>query len=256
MSIDVARVGAVATVTLQRPEKRNALTLTMLRDLGTALESIAEDDAIRVVVLAGAGKSFCVGADVTEFVGHDANSARRVWIAVGHRVTAQLAAMPQPTVARIQGHAIGGGLELALACDFRVAEDDAVLGLPEVGIGTLPGWGGTARLAAAVGPVRAREMVLLSQVVSASDAHQTGLITVAATTGDLDDAVERLVETLANQPAVAVQLAKRVMSAATAASYQLETFEALAGALSVSTEDLHEGVAAFRDKRSPKFKGR
>ncbi len=256
MSIDVSRRAAVATVTLQRPEKRNALTLSMLRDMCSVLESIAEDDAIRVVVLDGAGQSFCVGADVTEFIGHDANSARRVWIAVGHRVTAALAAMPQPTVARIHGHAIGGGLELALACDFRVATLDAVLGLPEVGIGTLPGWGGTARLAAAVGPVRAKEMVLLSQTVSGSDAQLAGLVTSAASAADLDAAVDTIVERLASQPAVAVQLAKKVMSAATAASYQLETFESLAGALSVSTEDLHEGVAAFRDKRTPHFKGR
>ena len=256
MSILVRHLGPVATVTLDRPAKRNALTLAMMRDLGSALEQIAEADDVRAVVLEGSGLSFCVGADVTEFIGHDASSARRVWIAVGHRVTAQLAAMPQPTVARIQGHAIGGGLELALSCDFRVASADAILGLPEVAMGTLPGWGGTSRLAAAVGPVRAKEMVLLSTLVSAAEAAATGLITVSTAADDLDAAVERLVKQIVDQPAVAVQLAKKVMSSATAASHQLETFEALAGALTVSSDDLHEGVAAFRGRRTPQFKGR
>ncbi len=256
MSVLVETAGYVATVTLNRPDKRNALTLGMLRSVGSAFEALGEDDGVRVIVLRGTGPSFCVGADVLEFVEHDANSARRAWVAVGHRVTSTIAQVPQPTVAAIAGHAVGGGLELALACDFRVAATSARLGLPEVGIGTLPGWGGSARLAAAVGPARAKEMVLLAETIDGTRSAQIGLASHAVAPEDLDSAVDALAQRLAAQPAVAVQLAKQVMSAPMAGSHQLMTFESLAGALSVGTEDLHEGVRAFREKRTPRFKGR
>ena len=256
MSVLVETCGPVATVTLSRPEKRNALTLAIMRGVGSAFETLGEDDSIRVVVLRGAGPSFCVGADVLEFVQHDANSARRTWIAVGHRVMSVIAQLPQPTVAVVQGHAVGGGLELALACDFRIAATTARLGLPEVGIGTVPGWGGSARLAATVGQARAKEMVLLAEIVDGTRAAELGLVSQAVTPDELAAATDALVGRLVAQPAVAVQLAKQVMSATTAGSHQAMTFEALAGALSVSTEDLHEGVHAFRDKRTPQFKGR
>ncbi|WP_421740679.1 enoyl-CoA hydratase/isomerase family protein [Cellulomonas sp.] len=256
MTISVDRDGYVATITLSRPEKRNALTLDMLRALGSALEAIADDASVRVLVLRGAGKSFCVGADVLEFATHEPNSARRTWIGVGHRVTSLLATLPQPTVAVIQGHAVGGGLELALACDFRVASTSSILGLPEVGIGTLPGWGGSSRLGAAVGPVRAKEMVLLGDTVDGARAARIGLVTRAVAEDDLEEAAAVLTARLVAQPAVAIQLAKAVMTGPVAGNHQLQTFEALAGALSVASEDLHEGIAAFRDKRDPNFKGR
>jgi enoyl-CoA hydratase len=231
--IETTSESGVATVRLNRPEKRNALTMTMLADLGAALEAL-----------------------VSEFASHDSNSARRTWIAKGHRVAGVLAELPQPTIAAIHGHAVGGGLELALACDFRIATASSRLGLPEVGLGTLPGWGGTGRLAAAVGPVRAKEMVLLSRVVSGAEAAALGLATRVCADDALSAAVTEMTDTLLGQPAVAVQLAKQVMNATVAASHQLETYEALAGALSVATYDLQEGVLAFRDKRAPIFQGR
>lgn len=256
MNVLVEIHGPVATVTLNRPEKRNALTLSMVRSLGSAFESLGDDDDVRVVVLRGAGAAFCVGSDVLEFVEHDANFTRRTWIAVGHRVMSVIAQLPQPTVAIVQGHAVGGGLELALACDFRVAAITARLGLPEVSIGTVPGWGGSARLAATIGSARAKEMVLLAETVDGARAAELGLVSQTVAPEDLDAAADVLVQRLVAQPAVAVQLAKQVMSTPTAGSHQLLTFEALAGALSVGTEDLHEGVRAFRDKRTPQFKGR
>jgi len=250
------RKDTVATVILNRPEKRNALTLSMLTDLEGWLLELAADDGVRVIVLRGAGASFCVGADVSQFASHDANSARRTWIAVGHRVSGILAGLPQPTIAVIQGHAFGGGLELALACDFRLVGCAARLGLPEVGLGTLPGWGGTGRLAAAVGPVRAKEMVLLSTIVDGGAAARIGLATAARAEDELEILVDETVATLVGQPPIAVQLAKQVMGASLAASHQLQTYEALAGALSVSTADLQEGVRAFAEKRQPQFQGK
>jgi enoyl-CoA hydratase/carnithine racemase len=246
----------VATLWLNRPEKRNALSVEMLSKLGHDLIALASNPDVAVVLLRGAGKSFCVGADISEFAQHDSNSARRSWIPTGHRVAGILAEMPQPTIAVIQGHAIGGGLELALACDFRVATVTSKLGLPEVGLGTLPGWGGSGRLAAAVGPVRAKEMVLLSKIVNGEEAARIGLVSTCTTDEGLEDGVDPLVGTLLAQPAVAAQLAKQVMNSALAPTHQLETFEALAGALSVATEDLREGIDAFTEKREPRFRGK
>jgi len=251
----VDQTDAVATVTLNRPQKRNALTIEMLRALAVELETLAGDPGVRVVVLRGAGRSYCVGADIEAFAGNDANSARRTWIAVGHRVTGLLAELPQPTIAAIHGHALGGGLEIALACDLRIATSQARLGLPEVGLGTLPGWGGTGRLANTVGPVRAKAMVLMSEVVDGLQAQAMGLVFAACDESDFDARVTATAQALAAQPAVAVQLAKQVMNAANAQSHVLQTYEALAGALSVTTSDLREGIAAFAEKREPRFEG-
>lgn len=254
-SVLVDRHDAIATVTLNRPAKRNALTIEMLRALATELERLADDPGVRVVVLRGAGPAFCVGADVQAFAANDANSARRTWVAVGHRVTGLLADLPQPTIAAIHGHALGGGLEIALACDLRIATSQAKLGLPEVGLGTLPGWGGTRRLANAVGPVRAKAMVLMSEVVDGGQAQGMGLVTDSCEESELEARVSSVSQALAAQPAVAVQLAKQVMNATNAPSHMLQTYEALAGALSVTTSDLREGIAAFAEKREPRFEG-
>lgn len=254
--IRVERTKGVASVILNRPEKRNALTIEMLRELAYQLEAIAADSDVRVMVLRGAGASFCVGADVHAFAANDANSARRTWIAVGHRVAGLLAELPQPTIAAIHGHALGGGLELALACDLRIATTDARLGLPEVGLGTLPGWGGTQRLANAVGSARAKAMVLLSEIVDGRTAHDIGLINVTCDADRFGDEIAGMATALEAQPSVAVQLAKQVMNAVNAHSHRLETYEALAGALSITTEDLREGVSAFTEKRAPRFEGR
>ena len=251
----VDRVDAVVTLTLNRPEKRNALTVEMLRQFASELEEIAGDSHVRVVVIRGSGPSFCVGADLHAFATNDANSARRTWLAVGHRVVGLLAELPQPTIAAIHGHALGGGLELALACDLRIATTGARLGLPEVGLGTIPGWGGTQRLANAVGPVRAKAMVLLSEIVDGTSARELGLVSAACDEGELDASVLEMATALAAQPAVAVQLAKQVMNATNAHSHRLATYEALAGAVSVTTDDLREGISAFIEKREPRFEG-
>ena len=198
----------VATVLLERPAKLNALTPEMLDALGAAVDSLRGSEA-RVVVLRGAGeKAFCVGADINRFAPLTAVQMWRDWTANGHRVFDALAGLRQPTVAVLHGATFGGGLELALACDFRVVAAEARLGLPEVGLGTVPGWGGTERLTELVGRARAKEVVLSRRTLDGELAHAWGVATRVAPRAELDSAVDELVTQLLGGAPVAVQLAK------------------------------------------------
>jgi len=245
----------VATVLLDRPGKLNALTPEMLDALDDALVTVARSHA-RAVVVRGAGpKAFCVGADINLFGGLTAVQMWRDWTAHGHRVFDALATLRQPTVAVVHGPAFGGGLELALACDFRVMATEAQVGLPEVGLGTVPGWGGTERLTELIGRARAKEVVLARQFVDADTALTWGLATKIAPAASLETAVDDLVAELTAGAPVAVQLAKQLIDAA-ADGAPSRVLEALAGGLSSATEDLREGITAFQLRRDPTFRGR
>lgn len=247
-------VGRVATVLLDRPAKLNALTPEMLDGLEAALSEIAASDA-DVVLLRGAGeKAFCVGADITRFAALSPVRMWRDWTAHGHRVLDALARTRQPTIAVVHGAAFGGGLELALACDFRILAAEARVGLPEVGLGTVPGWGGTERLTELVGRARTKEIVLTRRFLDGDTAHAWGLATSVAAAATLEDAVDDLVGRLLAGAPVAVQLAKQLIDAA-ADGAPSRVLESLAGGLSVATEDLKEGVAAFHERRDPAFHG-
>jgi enoyl-CoA hydratase/carnithine racemase len=246
--------GDVATLLVDRPDKLNALTPEMLNTLGAALGTIADSDA-RVVLLRGAGgRAFCVGADINRFSALSAVQMWRDWTARGHRVFDALARLPQPTVAVVHGPALGGGFELALACDFRVVAAEARLGLPEVGLGTVPGWGGTERLTELVGRARAKEVVLTRRFLDADTAYAWGVATAVAPAAALEAAVSDLVTQLLGGAPVAVQLAKQLIDAA-ADGAPSRVLEALAGGLSTATEDLREGVAAFHQRRDPSYRG-
>ena len=247
--------GEVAAILLDRPDKLNALTPEMLDVLQDAIVAAARSDA-RVVVVRGAGpKAFCVGADINRFSVLSAVQMWRDWTAHGHRVFDALATLRQPTIAVLHGPAFGGGLELALACDFRVMAAEARVGLPEVGLGTVPGWGGTERLTELVGRARAKEVVLARRFLDADTALAWGVVTSVAPADSLDAAVDDLVAQVSAGAPVAVQLAKQLIDAAAdgAPSRVLET---LAGGLSSATDDLREGVAAFQGRRDPAFHGR
>jgi enoyl-CoA hydratase len=245
----------VATLLLDRPGKLNALTPEMLESLETAVAAVARSEA-RIVLVRGAGqKAFCVGADINRFSGLMPAQMWRDWTALGHRVFDALAGLRQPTVAVVHGHAFGGGLELALACDFRVLSAEARLGLPEVGLGTVPGWGGTERLTELVGRARAKEIILTRRFLDADTALTWGIATAVAPAAALDTAVDDLVTRLLAGAPVAIQLAKQLIDAA-ADGAPSRVLEALAGGLSSATEDLREGVAAFRERRDPAFHGR
>jgi enoyl-CoA hydratase len=247
--------GDVATILLDRPDKLNALTLEMLDTLQEAIAAAAHSDA-RVVIVRGAGpKAFCVGADINRFAVLSAVEMWRDWTAHGHRVFDALAALRQPTIAVLHGPAFGGGLELALACDFRVMAAHARIGLPEVGLGTVPGWGGTERLTELVGRARAKEVVLARRFLDADTALAWGVVTSVAPADSLDAAVDDLVAQLSAGAPIAVQLAKQLVDAA-ADGAPSRVLESLAGGLTSATDDLREGVAAFQRRRDPTFHGR
>jgi enoyl-CoA hydratase/carnithine racemase len=252
--VTLTRDGVIATVSVERPAKLNALTPEMLDELGGAVAECAASDA-RVVVLRAAGdRAFCVGADIGRFAELAPTQMWSTWTTKGHRVFGAIASLPQPTVAVLHGDAFGGGLELALAADFRVMAEDARLGLPEVGLGTVPGWGGTERLTRLVGPSRAKEICVARRLIDASTALAWGLATSVASSAELDACVRRLLDDIVGGAPVAVRLAKQLIDAA-AAGGSSRYLEPLAGAVAATTHDLAEGVAAFRERRNPDFTG-
>jgi enoyl-CoA hydratase len=244
----------VATVLLDRGSRLNALVPELLLDLETALDEVAASTVRAVLVRTAGTRAFSVGADIDVFSTLTPADMWRNWTAVGHRVFTRLAALPQPTIAVVDGAALGGGLELALACDFRIARADAQLGLPETGLGLLPGWGGTERLTRLIGPARAKDLILTRQPVDAATALAWGLVTRAPADG-LDDEVERFTTELLGSAPLAQQVAKQLVDAA-AAGAPSSVLEAIACGFVATTEDFSEGVRAFLGKRQPTFHAR
>ena len=249
--VTLTRAGPTATVTLNRPEKLNALDPAMLARLDAILAALVRDPEVRVVVLTGAGeRAFCVGADVAAWAALEPLEMWRSWVREGHRVFDRLAGLRQPTLCAINGYAFGGGLELALAADIRLLAAEAEVAMPETKIGTLPGWAGTRRLPALIGPARAKQMVFTGARVDAESAERWGLVNeVVPRAGLLARAWELAAEIAANAP-VSVQLAKAAIDG------QPASLEAIAGALAATTADGREGVASFKEKRAPRFEGR
>lgn len=249
--------GVVAQIVIDRAAKRNAFTLDMIHQFDRVLGEIEALEMVRVVTIEGAGgASFSSGADLASFAEQSRESAWQRWVPLGHRVFGRLAALTVPSIAILNGDAFGGGLELALACDLRLAAHHVSLGLPEVGIGTLPGWGGTGRLVTAIGGARARQMILTGIPVSAIEAESWGLVTECVPADELARLVETYVVAIVSRAPIAVGLAKRVLAGLDSTGHRAEVLEGLASALSVTTHDLSEGIAAFRGKRTSEFKGR
>ena len=246
--------GPIATITLNRPEKRNAITPAMLATLEDALGAIEADAAVRVVVITGAGpKAFSAGADVGAWSSLAPLEMWRTWTRTGHRVMARLEGLRQPTIAALNGIAYGGGLELALACDLRLAADHVTLAAPEVGIATVPGWGMTTRLASISGPARAKQMILTGRPVAAAEAASWGVVSEVVPAADLDGATADLAARIAAQAPVAVQVAKQLIDGLRPRS--AASLEALGGGLTAFTEDAREGQTAFRERRTPAYGG-
>jgi enoyl-CoA hydratase len=249
--------GAIVTVTVDRPKVLNALDDATLRELTDVFAALGGDPAIRCVILTGAGdKAFVAGADIAAMSGLTADEARR-FAERGHRLGGVIEAVGAPVIAAINGFALGGGLELALACDLALASTSAKLGLPEVGLGVIPGFGGTQRLARRVGIARARELVYTGNVIGPEEALRIGLVNAVAAPADLQGAVRAVAEKIASRAPLAVAAAKRVMSQGA----DLPLGEALAlereqFAVLFTTADQKEGMRAFVEKRAARFEGR
>lgn len=254
--VTCARDDHVAVVTLSRAAKLNSLTPAMLDTLEHVARDLEADQDVRVVVLTGAGeKAFCVGADINEWAALQPLDMWRRWVRRGHQVFDQWARLRQPVIAAINGHAFGGGLELAITADIRIAAESAQFALPEASIGTCPGWSGSQRLVKLVGASHAKYMALSGTRVAAVDALASGLVHELASAATLAPRAMTLAREMATKAPVSLQLTKQLINAA-AGEDAAVTLEAMAGALAATTEDGAEGVASFREKRAPKYVGR
>lgn len=249
----------VATLELARPEKRNALTAQAFTELGDAAERAAGDPGIRVVVVRGQGPSFCAGIDIA-LLGQLAGTrgARfRTFVRTAQRPFEILAQMDKPSVAAVQGHAIGAGFQLALACDLRILTDDASLSILEVRFGLVPDLGGPHRLTRLVGPARAKEIIWTGRTVGSDEADRLGLANRVVVPEALGKETDAFVRELAASPPLPVSLTKALINRAeeTPLETELER-EAQAQATCIDSEDHREAVAAYLEKRSPRFAGR
>ena len=247
--IDLEINGALATLTLNRPDKLNALTFEMLNDLEAHCATLENNHEVRVVLLRAEGKAFCVGADIHAWTALTPLEMYSRWIQTGHRAFDRLAALPQPVIALLQGYTFGGGLELALAADVRIAADGVKLAMPEVKLSTVPGWAGTRRLPELIGSARAKQMIFSGESISVGQADAWGLVNEVVPAPHLDARGQQLAKTISANAPLSVRIAKQIINNDTV------TLEALAGALTATTEDAKEGLNAFRERRNPEFKG-
>ena len=254
LSFDVAE--RIATITVNRPDKLNALNAATIGELGQAIdEAIARDD-VGGVILTGAGRAFVAGADISEMSGQSVVEMHRL-ARRGQLVFRRFETSPKPTVAAVNGFALGGGCELAMACHLRVASDAAKFGQPEVKLGLIPGYGGTQRLARLVGRGRALQLLMTGEMIDAAEAYRIGLANAVVPAAELLDRARALLgQMLANAP-----MALALCIEAVNAGYDLPLEEAMQleahqFGLSASTEDMREGTSAFLAKRAAQFKGR
>lgn len=253
MAIHLTRIEELALVTLDRPEVLNALNFDLLRDLAAALDQAAAGDA-RALLITGAGdRAFCAGADVKELMGRSLRG-QRDGAAFGQNVFAKLDAFPTPSIALINGYAFGGGLELAMACTFRLAAPAARLGLPEIKLGLIPGYGGTQRLPRLIGEARALEIILTGRTVEAKEAERIGLVN-RIVEGDLIEAGKSFAREMTGYGLTALRFARDAVQRGLAFPlHEGLEIEADLNTLAFQTEDAVEGMLAFLEKRKPVFR--
>ena len=253
MSIELTRIDEFALITLNRPQALNALSFTLIRDLAGRLDEVAKSDA-RALIITGAGaKSFCAGADIKELTGRGL-VAQKQGGEFGQATFAKLDALPMPSVAVINGYAFGGGLELALACTFRLATRNAKMGTPEIKLGLIPGYGGTQRLPRVVGEARALEMVMTGRTVDAEEAQRIGLVS-RLVDGDAVAAGVAFAREFSGYSLPVLGFARdAIKRAGETPLHEGLKIETDLGTLAFQTRDAAEGMAAFMEKRKPNFK--
>jgi len=247
----------VATITLNRPEALNAFSKDVVEEILHALEDIETDEAVRVVVLTGAGeKAFSAGADIKAMAGITALKARELSF-MGEKLCVGLENLEKPVIAAINGYALGGGLEVAMSCDLRIASENAKMGQTEINIGLIPGWGGTQRLTRLVGMTKAKELVFTGRIIDAKTAEQIGIVNMVVPADKFRETVSQFAKDLASKAPVALKVAKALINKGSdiglesALALEREGFGVVG-----SSEDLKEGVSAFTEKRKPVFKGK
>ena len=255
MSVQLTRQDEFAVVTLDRPEALNALSAAVLRELAQAFDAVAAGDARALIVTGAGAKAFCAGADIKELTGRSLSEQRRD-TAFGQAVLARLDELPMPSVAAINGYAFGGGLELALACTFRLAVPTAKMALPEIKLGLIPGYGGTQRLPRVVGEARALELILSGRTLDAEEALRIGLVH-RVVDGDAVAAAITYARAFSGYGLPALKLARdAVRRALDVPLHEGLKLEADLNTLAFQTRDAAEGMSAFMEKRKPKFADR
>lgn len=247
----------IATITLNRPEALNAFSKEGVSEVLQALEDIRSDESVRVVILTGAGeKAFSAGADIKAMIGMNSLKARELSL-MGEKLCLALENLEKPVIAALNGYALGGGLEVAMSCDLRIASENSRMGQTEINIGLIPGWGGTQRLTRLVGRTKAKEMVFTGKMIDARTAEQLGIVNMVVPADKFREAVRQFALELASKAPVAIKVAKALIDKGaeigldSALALEREGFGVVA-----STEDLQEGVNAFTGKRKPVFKGK
>lgn len=249
--IDLTVADDVARLVLNRPEKLNALDSAMVQALAKRLAEIEHSDA-KVVILSGAGKAFCAGGDIEAWSGESADDFGRFWLRKGHDAFDALARLRQPLIAVLDGHVLGGGLELAACADVRIGEDHIKVGQPETGLGIIPGWSGTQRAVRRFGAQTVRRMVVMGETLNATDALALGILDKVVGRGEAMSAAEGAASRVLTRGPRATELAKMMVNAAEGEERE-RVLETLAGTIAAGSDQLAEGLAAFRDKRKPDF---
>lgn len=247
----------IATITFNRPKALNALNAHLLDEFSSAIDEIEKNEDIRVLILTGQGdKSFVAGADITEIATFDTLKGK-LFSKKGQLIISRLQDMAIPVIAAVNGYALGGGSEMALACDFIYASENAVFGLPEISLGIIPGFGGTQRLPRLIGSNLAKEMIFTGKMLPAADAEKLGLVNRVVPAEVLMDEVLKTAKTIASKGRAALRAAKQAINnglnvdLATGCNIEVDAF-----AVCMASEDAKEGTSAFVEKRKPKFTGK